>query len=338
MVQLGWKAGPEQYGPVELLEYAVAADKAGFDLLDVSDHFHPWSEAGQCPFTWTWLGAAAVRTNKIQVGTGVTCPIVRYHPAIIAQAAATVSCFAPGRTYLGVGTGEALNEYPVTREWPEYNERLERLEEAIQLIRALWSGQEVSFSGVYYETQKAKLYTPPAIPIPIYISALAPHRALFAGKHGDGLFSVGGKKPEVYRQMMRSFEEGAREAGKDPARMPRLIELNVAYTEKIDAAIQEQIKYWAGTYIPAMFAQKIYTPAMSQENGEVVGPETIKKTGCFSPSSDDHIQFIQQYIELGFNTIILHSPGPDQQAFIERYSRDILPKIRTMTQPQPALG
>src|SRR5204863_406368 len=166
-----------------------------------------------CPFTWTWLGAAAVRTNKIQVGTGVTCPIVRYHPAIIAQAAATVSCFAPGRTYLGVGTGEALNEYPVTREWPEYNERLERLEEAI------------------------------------------------------------------------------------------------------DAAIQEQIKYWAGTYVPAMFAQKIYTPTMSQENGEVVGPETIKKTGCFSPSSDDHIQFIQQYIELGFNTIILHSPGPDQQAF-----------------------
>jgi len=338
MVQLGWKAGPEQYGPVELLEYAVAADKAGFDLLDVSDHFHPWSEAGQCPFTWTWLGAAAVRTSKIQVGTGVTCPIVRYHPAIIAQATATVSCFAPGRTYLGVGTGEALNEYPVTREWPEYNERLERLEEAIQLIRALWSGQEVSFSGIYYETQKAKLYTPPATPIPIYISALAPHRAMFAGKYGDGLFSVGGKKPEVYRQMIRSFEESAREAGKDPACMPRLIELNAAYTEKIDAAIQEQTKYWAGTYVPAMFAQKIYTPTMSQENGEVVGPETIKKTGCFSPSSDDHIQFIQQYIELGFNTIILHSPGPDQQAFIERYCHDILPKIRTMTQSQPVLG
>src|SRR2546429_2634770 len=111
MVQLGWKAGPEQYGPVELLEYAVAADKAGFDLLDVSDHFHPWSEAGQCPFTWTWLGAAAVQTSKIRVGTGVTCPIERYHPAIIAQAAATVSRFAPRRIYLGVGTGEALNEY-----------------------------------------------------------------------------------------------------------------------------------------------------------------------------------------------------------------------------------
>jgi len=338
MVQLGWKAGPEQYGPVELLEYAVAADKAGFDLLDVSDHFHPWSEAGQCPFTWTWLGAAAVQTSKIRVGTGVTCPILRYHPAIIAQATATVSCFAPGRTYLGVGTGEALNEYSVTREWPEYQERLERLEEASQVIRALWSGQGVSFRGDYYQTQTAKLYTPPATASPSHISSLGPHSARFGGKYGDGLFSVGGKKPELYRQMMQSFKDGAREAGKDPSRMPRLIELNVAYTESIDAAIQEQIKYWAGTYIPALFAQKIYTPEMSEENGEAVGPETIKKTGCFSPSSDDHIQFIQQYIELGFDTIILHSPGPDQRAFIERYSRDILPKIRTMTQSQPVLG
>ncbi len=336
MVQFGWKAGPEQYGPVELLEYAVAAEKAGFDLLDVSDHFHPWSEAGQCPFTWTWLGAAAVQTSKIQIGTGVTCPILRYHPAIIAQAAATVSRFAPGRTYLGVGTGEALNEYSATRAWPEYPERLERLQEAIQLIRALWSGQEVSFKGKYYQTQKAKLYTLPAKPIPIYISALAPHSATFAGKYGDGLFSVGGKKPELYRQMIQNFENGAREVGKDPSCMPRLIELNVAYTDRIDVAIQEQIKYWAGTYIPALFTQKIYTPAMSQENGEIVEPEIIKKTGCFSSNPDDHIQFIQQSIELKFDNIILHSPGPDQRAFIERYGCDILPKIRTMTQSQPA--
>ena len=264
-------------------EYAVAAEKAGFDLLDVSDHFHPWSEAGQCPFTWTWLGATAVQTSKIQVGTGVTCPILRYHPAIIAQAAATVSCFAPRRTYLGVGTGEALNEYAVTREWPEHKERLERLEEAIQLIRALWSGQEVSFNGIYYQTQKAKLYTPPAAPIPIYISALVPHSAAFAGKYGDGLFSVGGKKPELYRQMIQSFENGAREAGKDPSRMPRLIELNVAYTDKIDAAIQEQIKYWAGTYIPALFVHKIYTPTMSQENGEVVGPRPLRRPDASHP-------------------------------------------------------
>ena len=181
------------------------------------------------------------------------------------------------------------------------------------------------------------MYTLPARPIPIYISALVPHSATFAGRYGDGLFSVGGKKPELYHQIIQSFENGAREVGKDPSHMPRLIELNVAYTDRIDAAIEEQIKYWAGTYIPALFTQKIYTPAMSRENGEVVGPETIKKTGCFSSNPDDHIRFIQHYIELKFDNIILHSPGPDQHAFLTDYSRDILPKIRTMAQSQPTL-
>src|SRR5947209_11891777 len=186
MVQLGWKAGPEQYGPVELLEYAIAADKAGFDLLDVSDHFHPWSEAGQSPFTWTWLGAAAVQTSKIRLGTGVTCPILRYHPSIIAQAAATVSCFAPQRTYLGVGTGEALNEYAATGKWPDYSERQARLAEAIDLIRTLWSGEEVTYEGQYYQTRKSKLFTPPASRIPLYVSTMVGESATFAGKYGDG--------------------------------------------------------------------------------------------------------------------------------------------------------
>src|SRR5581483_457312 len=180
MLQLGWKAGTEQYPPAELLKYAVSADKAGFDTIDVSDHFHPWSEAGQCGFTWTWLGAVAAQTSKIHMGTGVTCPIVRYHPAIIAQAAATLSTLAPGRVYLGLGTGEALNEYASTGYWPGYTERQDRLAEAIELIRALWSGQQVTYDGKYYETRKAKLYTPPASPIPIYVSTLAPGSAAFA--------------------------------------------------------------------------------------------------------------------------------------------------------------
>jgi len=160
MVQLGWKAGPEQFPPTELLEYAIVAEKAGFESLDVSDHFHPWSEEGQACFTWMWLGAAATHLSRMEMGPGVTCPILRYHPAIIAQAAATLSCFAPGRTYLCVGAGEALNEYAATGMWPEYEERRERLIEAIRLIRALWSGEEVTFERNYYQTRKAKLYTP----------------------------------------------------------------------------------------------------------------------------------------------------------------------------------
>ena len=331
MLQLAWKAGPEQYPPVELLEYAIDADKAGFDLLDVSDHFNPWSEAGQACFSWTWLGAAAAKTSRIQLGTGVTCPILRYHPTIIAQAAATLSHFAPRRTYLAVGTGEALNEYAAVGEWPGYEERQRRLLEAIEIIRALWRGEQISYDGQYYQTQKAKLYTPPASPIPLYISALVPGSASFAGRFGDGLVTVGGKQPALYKEMLKNFEESARQAGKDPTKMPRLIELNVAYTENIDAAIKEQLKYWAGTYVPALFDQKIYTPAMSQENGEVIGPDTVKKTGCFSARLDDHIKFAQQYIDLGFTCLIFHTAGPDQRGFIEAYGREVLPKLRSMS-------
>lgn len=328
MLQLGWKAGPEQYPPMELLDYAVAAEQAGFDTIDVSDHFHPWSEVGQACFTWTWLGAVAVKTSKIQMGTGITCPILRYHPSVIAQAAATLSCMAPGRTYLGVGTGEALNEYAAIGEWPDYEERQERLAEALDLIRALWTGEEVTYEGKYYRTRKAKLYTPPASPIPIIISSLAPGSAEFAGKHGDGLFSVGGKQPEIYQNILKNFEKGAKEAGKNPAQMPKMIELNVAYSDNKDAAVQALLKYWAGTFVPALFDQKIYTPTMSQENGEVIGADVVMKTSCISANAEDHVKFTQQYIDLGFDRIFYHCGGPDQNAFIQGYGRDVLPRLR----------
>lgn len=328
MLQLGWKAGPEQFPPTELTQYAVAADQAGFDLLDVSDHFNPWSEEGQACFTWTWLGAVAVQTKRIALGTGVTCPILRYHPSIIAQAAATVSCFAPQRTYLGVGTGEALNEYAATGKWPDYSERQARLAEAIDLIRTLWSGEEVTYEGQYYQTRKSKLFTPPASRIPLYVSTMVGESATFAGKYGDGLISVAGKQPDVYKQIMANFDKAAREAGKDPSNMPKLIELNVEYSQDIESDIQSQIKYWAGSYIPALFDQKIYTPKMSQENGAVVGPDSLKKLACISSRAEDHIKFVQQYIDLGFNTLIFHSAATNQRAFIESYARDVLPHVR----------
>ena len=328
MLQLGWKAGPEQFPPTELLDYAIRAEKAGFDSIDVSDHFNPWSEEGQAAFTWTWLGALATHTTRIHMGPGVTCPILRYHPAIIAQAAATVSCFAPGRFYLAVGTGEALNEYAATGMWPEYEERQERLIEAIKLIRALWSREEVTFKGKYYQTRKAKLYTPPASPIPIYYSTLSPRSAEDAGKYADGFITVGGKQPDLYKQILKNFENSAKEAGKDPSKMPRMVELNVEYTDDLETAIQYQQKYWAGTYIPALFDQKIYTPQMSAENGQAVGPDTIKKASCVSANAEDHIKFARQYIDLGFDQLFFHSAHPDQGTFLERFARDVLPQLR----------
>lgn len=328
MVKLGWKAGPEQYQPDELLDYAIAADQAGFETLDVSDHFHPWAESGHACFTWTWLGAAAVRTKNIELGTGVTCPIIRYHPSIIAQASATLDNLAPGRTYLAVGTGEALNEFSATGVWPDYDVRQDMMREGIELIRQLWTGSQVTFNGTYYQTEKARLYTPPVTSIPLYISSLVPESAGFAGLHGDGLITVGGNKPEYYKQMLENFDAGAREAGKDSSIMPKLIELNVAYTDDIDSAVRCMKEYWAGAMVPAMFNQNIYSPKMSEMNGSVVGKDAIMERMCISGDIEEHIRYAQQFIDMGFTHLYYHTAGPDQRDFLVGYGRDVLPRIR----------
>ena len=328
MVKLGWKAGPEQYQPDELLEYAVVADQSGFESLDVSDHFHPWAESGHACFSWTWLGAAAVKTKKIELGPGVTCPILRYHPSIIAQASATLDNFAPGRTYLAIGTGEALNEYSAVGAWPDYDVRQDMMRESIDLIRQLWTGDEITFNGMYYNTQKARLYTPPVSDIPLYVSSLVPESAGFAGIYGDGLITVGGNKPEHYEQMLENFEVGAREVGKDPSSMPRLIELNVAYTEDTDSALQIMHDYWAGAFVPALFNQNIHTPKMSEMNGTVVGKDSLMERMCVSGDINDHINYAQQFIDMGFTHLYFHCAGPDQKEFLINYGRDVLPGIR----------
>src|SRR5882724_174202 len=189
-LKFGWKAGTEQHPPRELLEYAVTAEQAGFDSIDVSDHFHPWSENGQACFVWTWLGAAAAKTTKIILGTGVT-----------------------------------LNEYSATGLWPPYNTRQAQMSEAIELIRALWTGEAITHRGKYYQTRKAKLYTRSDESVPLYISAMVPNSARFAGLYGDGLVTVGGETPETYHQILENFSVGAKAAGKDPNRLPRLIDL-----------------------------------------------------------------------------------------------------------------
>lgn len=293
MLQLGWKAGPEQFEPNALLNFAVAAEQAGFDLIEASDHFNPWSDDGQACFTWTWLGA-----------------------------------MAPGRAFLSVGTGEALNEYAATGAWPDCDERQVRMHEAIDLIRELWKGDPVTFDGAYYETHKARLYTLPHQPVPLYISAMIPESASFAGAYGDGLITVGGKSPDVYEQILRNFADGARQAGKDPAQMRKLIEVNAAFTDDVETTVAEMKKYWAGTFIPALFDQNIYTPAMSAENGEPIGADTITQQMVISTNADEHVKAAQQYIDLGFDVLIYHSAQEDQRAFIEGFEREVLPRLR----------
>ena len=194
---LGYKASAEQFGPRELLDYSVLAEQLGLDSVAVSDHFQPWRHhGGHSPNSLVWLGALAERTERAQLGTSVLTPTMRYHPSIVAQAAATLACLAPGRTYLAVGTGEALNEYSSIGDWPGYVERQARLAEAIALIRALWTGDEVTFDGDFFRTRKARLYTRPEAAIPLYVSSLSPGSAAFAGKHGDGLLTVVGNRRE----------------------------------------------------------------------------------------------------------------------------------------------
>lgn len=333
MATFGWKAGAEQYPPGELLDYAKLADEAGFDLLDISDHFHPWSEEGQACFAWTWLGAAAVSTRRIRLGTGVTAPILRYHPAVVAQAAATLAVMAPGRAWLGVGTGEALNDSAATGYWPHSRERQARLREAVGLMRALWAGEPVTHEGEFWEMKGAQLFTRPEQPVPIVVSSMVPESAALAGELGDGLITVGGKEPGVYRQILAQFEAGARATGKDPARMPRMIELHVSYANGQDEAVEAAKTYWAGAFVPALFVNNIYTPKQSAENGAMVGTEAIAKATCMATDPDLHVEFARQYLDLGFTDLVFHSTGPDQRAFIEGYGRDVLPRLRAMAEP-----
>ena len=226
----------------------------------------------------------AARTSRIALGTGVTCPILRYHPAIIAQAAATVACLASNRRcFLGVGTGEALNEYSAIAQWPAYKKRQAQTAEAIELIRALWIGDKITHRGIYYQTRQAKLYTRPRDPIPLYISTMVPNSARFAGEYGDGLITVGGEESETYREILQNFETGAREAGKDPSRMPRMIELGVAYTDDEEKAIEYRKNYWAGTFVPALFTERIYTPKMPKKTVRPLGQMSSKKPCASRP-------------------------------------------------------
>ena len=326
MVMLGWQGGPEQYDPLELLEQAVAAEKAGFETILVDDHFHPWDPSGQSCFTWSWLGAAAARLNGIEIGTGVTCPILRYNPAIIAQAAATIDRMNPGPVYLGVGTGEALNEYSSTGLWPEFNERQDMMREAIDLIRTLWTGAEVTFIGDYFNTRKARLYTAPRRNIPIFISSLVPETSYFAGKYGDGLITAG--STDQMRQIIANFDDGARAAGKDPEQMPKMALYNVAYTDDVDAAVKIQKQYWASTILRAMYLQNIYTPEMSAINGSVVGNDTIRNSMCISTDPEEHVKFAERYADMGFNRLYVHSAGPDAHEFIEGYGKNVLPLLK----------
>ncbi len=327
-LRLGYKASAEQFGPRELLDFAVAAEANGFDSVFVSDHFQPWRHSdGHAPFAFAWLAAVGERTSKVALGTSVVTPTFRYHPAIVAQAFGTLGSLHPERMILGVGTGEHLNEGALGIQWPDNKERFARLREAVRLIRMLWTDQSVTFDGDYYHTRNATIYDRPEKPIPIYIGAGGPQVAKYAGRSGDGLICTSGKGMELYsEQLLPSFSDGAKESGRDASELDRMIEVKVSYDTDRKRAM-EDTKIWAALALPAEAKAGIDDPREMERLAKTV-EDVAHLRWLVSDDPDEHVEQLRPYLELGFNHLVFHAPGDGQARFLELYGSQILPRIR----------
>src|ERR671916_396459 len=323
MGTVGYAASMEQFAPSALLRYCQQAEDQGFTAVMASDHFNPWVPSqGESGFVWSFMAALGANTT-VRFGPGVTPPGYRYHPAIIAQAAATLEEMFPGRFYLGLGAGEALNEHIVGEYWPEAPVRLERLMESIEIIKALFGGKVVKHRGKHFNVESAKLYTLPESPPPIYVATSGPIMAARTGRYTDGLITVGAAD-EKLRMLVDRFEQGAREAGKDPAAMPRLLQVKVAYAESVEAATQMAIKEWpnGGMAFPKA---DIRDPEDFEAMAKLVRPEHFKNRVLLSPDLAEHTALLQHFVDLGFNEIYVHHVGRNQEEFIRAYGESVIP-------------
>jgi coenzyme F420-dependent glucose-6-phosphate dehydrogenase len=327
-VRLGYKASAEQFGPVELLDYARHAERVGLEIVAISDHFQPWRHhGGHDPAALTWLGAAALATERAVLGTSVLTPTLRYHPTVVAQSFATLGLLAPGRVFLGVGTGEAMNETPATgQEFPGRKERRLRLAEAIRLIRLLWTEERVDFEGDYYRTSKATIYDRPDEPVPIYVAASGPLAAKLAGRVGDGFICTSGKDPALYDELLGKVAEGAEAAGRDPATIRRMIEVKVSYDRDIEFA-REACSWWAALALTPEEKEGVEDPI---EMERLADEHADRAPSRFIVSDDpeETTARIRRYAELGFDELVLHAPGEDQARFLDQFGEDVLPLLR----------
>jgi len=325
---LGYKASAEQFGPRELLDYSVLAERAGLEIVAVSDHFQPWRHhGGHGPASLTWLGALGERTENAMLGTSVLTPTMRYHPSIVAQAFATLACLIPGRVFLGVGTGEAMNETPATgMEWPGGKERRLRLAEAIELIRLLWTEERVSFEGEYYRTDHATVYDRPPEPVPIYVAASGPLAAKLAGRAGDGFIVTSGKRPELYVELVGALEEGARAGGRDAGSITRMIEIKISYDHDADYA-RDACRWWAALALTPEEKSGVEDP-IEMERLANAAADRAHARFIVSNDPDEVVDKVRPYVELGFDHLVFHAPGQDQPRFLEQFAADVVPLLR----------
>ena len=317
MTEVGFALSSELFGPSELVDQAARAERAGFDFVAVSDHFHPWiPEQGESPFAWTTLGGIAEATDDITVGTGVTALNQRYHPAILAQATATAAAALDGRFFFGVGTGERLNEHVVGDYWPPSSVRREMLEEALGVIRALWRGAEITHHGTHYTVENARLFTLPEEPPPIYVSAYGPKAAELAADIGDGLYTVGPQE-----SVRERFED---EGGSGPA----YAQLTISYAETEDEAVDSAYERWPNSALPGDLSSELATPVHFEQASQSVEKEDIAAGSTVTdPDPSTHVGNIEEFAEAGFDHVVVHQVGADVDGFFETYADEVLPEI-----------
>jgi coenzyme F420-dependent glucose-6-phosphate dehydrogenase len=333
LFKLGLKASAEQFNPRELVELGVLAEEHNFDSVTVSDHFQPWRHnGGHAPFSLAWMTAVGERTKRITIGTSVMTPTFRYNPAVVAQAFATMGCLYPDRIFLGVGTGEALNEIATgyRGKWPEFNERFARLRESIDLMRQLWAGGRVAFDGAYYKTQGASIYDVPKSGIPVYVAAGGPVVARYAGRSGDGFICTSGKGMELYTEkLLPAVAEGAEQEGRNVAAVDKMIEIKISYDTDKDAAL-ENTRFWAPLSLTPEQKHSIDDPIEMEAAADALPIEEVAKRWIVSNDPDEAVSLIKPYIVAGFNHLVFHGPGHDQKRFLELFERDLAPRIRAL--------
>ena len=317
MSSIGYFLSCEQFGPKELIDQAKRAEAAGFEQLWISDHFHPWNdEQGQSPFVWGVIGALSEVTS-LPVTTAVTCPTMRMHPVIQAQAAATAAVQLEGRFVFGVGSGEALNEHILGDPWPSAGVRLEMLEEAIEVIRLLHGGKEISHHGLHYEVQEARIYTLPDQPVPIYVSGFGPQSAELAGRIGDGYCLV---TPDA--ELVKTFR------GAGGGDKPVQAGTKVSWDRDADAGLDAAHRLWANEALAGQLAQILPRPRDFQDAMSMVPREAMTENIACGPDVDAQVAQLQAYVDADVDEVYVQQIGPDKEGFFAAWERDVLPQLR----------
>lgn len=313
MTSIGYALSSEEHSPSDLVRHAALAEEAGFEFALISDHFHPWiDKQGHSPFVWSVLGGIAQATSTMQIGTGVTCPTIRIHPAIIAQAAATTAAMMPGRFFLGVGTGENLNEHILGDAWPEHSMRTAMLEEAVGLIRELWKGDLVDHDGEFYRVSRARLYTIPDELPPILIAASGEESAGLARKIGDGFITTAPDKA-----VLKAFG----------SKGPRVGQVTVSWAKSEAAARRTALEWWPTAAIPGDNGTELPLPSSFESLAKLVTEDALAEQVPCGPDPEAHLAKIQPYLDAGFTHVYLHQVGPDQEGFLRFAEQELLPRL-----------